>query len=362
MELYSPQFLNKSYKHWDKVKRPPYPPTPPDNYPTGFIEIINGRKKLCCPKCRKECATLPDYFNIKQEKRKIVNCIKCYQKYATKDFAIPPPPIYPGPVAGRCLWHAPLNIGLITNQKNLISYLKFNDDDISYDGKLDCGTEFCCIGMAPYKEGNIFMLDDYDKQIIVLDKYLDYRKRLLRLDSPGAIAFDPKGDLWISDSDSRIMKYSRKGKKLFEFRMKRERDDDDEPGKANLIAFDSRGNIYAGTKGMIRKYTDQGKLITKWKTSDIQLDLKINKDDVVFFVGDQLVLYSKDGNHLMTSTFSGYEYRGQDHRLAHPEGIAIFPDGKYYVAFPWEGTIKKYDHPYNIKESGIKPVTFTITP
>ncbi|MBI3680447.1 MAG: hypothetical protein HY235_08625 [Acidobacteria bacterium] len=87
-------------------------------------------------------------------------------------------------------------------------------------------------------------------------------------DGVADLAFQPNGDFYVADGyrNSRVIKFSRDGRYLFEWGKK-----GTEAGEFNLphtIVLDSNGRVYVGDREnkRIQIFTPEGKYITQWRT------------------------------------------------------------------------------------------------
>jgi len=133
-------------------------------------------------------------------------------------------------------------------------------------------------GLKIAPDGNIWTTD-YTRHIIV--KFSPEGRQLQLLGEPDVqkddkthfggvadLAFVPNGDFYVADGyrNSRVIKFDRSGKYLFEWGRK-----GTGPGEFNIvhaIAIDRQGKVYVGDREnqRIQIFTPEGKHITEWKT------------------------------------------------------------------------------------------------
>jgi streptogramin lyase len=155
------------------------------------------------------------------------------------------------------------------------------------------------------------------------------------------LAFQPNGDFYVADGyrNSRIVKFSRDGKYLFEWGKK-----GTGPGEFNLphaVALDSKGRVFVGDRenARIQIFTPEGKYITEWRHGKA-FGLALTANDEVWMTdarADRVVKINQKGE--LVDSF--------DMPVKHPEAegphmIAIDRDGGLLVTETSRTIVRKF--------------------
>lgn len=148
---------------------------------------------------------------------------------------------------------------------------------------------------------------------------------------PTDVAFTPNGDFYVSDGygNSRVVKFSREGRYLFEWGKKGTGE-----GEFNLphaVALDARGRVYVSDRSnnRIQIFDGDGKFLAQWANIDSFSGLQMTPDQRLWAAGgSEVVLLNLEGQKLGRLAPEG-RLPGQ---VEGAHGIALSNAGEIYVA------------------------------
>jgi sugar lactone lactonase YvrE len=164
------------------------------------------------------------------------------------------------------------------------------------------------------------------------------------LNGPNGIAFLPNGDFYVTDGykNSRIVKFSKDGKYLFEWGKRGKG-----PGEFNIphsLAIDAKGHIYVldRSNSRIQVFDSDGKYLEEWPEIRFAQYIGITKDRQYLWVGDaynnKLLKYDLEG-HLLDS-WGTFGVQPGDIWGIH--GLTVDSDGNLYTAEVFGGRPQKF--------------------
>jgi sugar lactone lactonase YvrE len=164
------------------------------------------------------------------------------------------------------------------------------------------------------------------------------------LNGPNGIAFLPNGDFYVTDGykNSRIVKFSKDGKYLFEWGNRGKG-----PGEFNIphsLAIDAKGHIYVidRSNSRIQVFDSDGKYLEEWPEIRFAQYIGITKDRQYLWVGDaynnKLLKYDLEG-HLLDS-WGTFGVQPGDIWGIH--GLTVDSDGNLYTAEVFGGRPQKF--------------------
>jgi DNA-binding beta-propeller fold protein YncE len=189
-------------------------------------------------------------------------------------------------------------------------------------------------------EGNIWIVDVGGHVVVKMNSQGRVIMQLGRKGVPGTghgnfylptdVAFAPNGDFYVADGygNSRVVKFSRDGRFLFEWGTK-----GSGPGEFLLphaVVLDQQGRVYVSDRESrrIEIFDSAGKFLTQWTNVGGFSGLAITKDQRIWAAGgDRVVILNLDGQ-VLTSLPPG-NLPGQ---VSAAHGIAVSQNGEIYVA------------------------------
>ncbi len=179
----------------------------------------------------------------------------------------------------------------------------------------------------------------------------------LHFDMPTDVAVCKDGSFYVSDGygNSRVVKFSKTGKYLFEWGTK-----GTAPGEFNTphaIDLDPKGNVYVADRenNRIQKFDGTGNFISEWKNTEAKqlYSLTIEKNGTDLYAVDYLF----DSNEIKGSDILFFNSKsGLDHRLGRSGGysghvcryhdIAVDKKGNLYVGDILGNKIQKFSRKY----------------
>jgi len=188
------------------------------------------------------------------------------------------------------------------------------------------------------------------KLLLTLGEYMISNNDQNHFARPTDVAFDSKGDVYISDGywNTRVVKYSKEGNYILEWGKP-----GDQPGEFNLphgIAIDSKDRIYVADRSnsRIQVFSSNGTFISELKGDDLGRPFGLavlNHRIYLIDGGDQpdktrsSVVIIPIGYDEIEKTFDA-TLRQDRQNLGHD--IAVGLDQSIYVADAWAKTIRKY--------------------
>ena len=189
-------------------------------------------------------------------------------------------------------------------------------------------------------EGNIWIVDVGGHVVVKMNPQGRVIMQLGRKGVPGAghanfylptdVAFAPNGDFYVTDGygNSRVVKFSRDGRYLFEWGTK-----GSGPGEFLLphaAVLDAQGRVYVADREnrRIEIFDANGKFLAQWANIGGFSGLAMTKDQRIWAAGGgQVLLLNLDGQ-VLSSLPSG-NLPGQ---VSAAHGIAVSSSGEVYVA------------------------------
>lgn len=187
-----------------------------------------------------------------------------------------------------------------------------------------------------------------------------------QFNNPKNIAIDPRGNLYVADSDNgRIQKFDASGKFLLQWGTKSPENQIGQPGAFNQpwgIATDKDGNVYVADtwNHRIQKFDANGKFIKTWgENGDTR---GIAQDQPTKFYGPRGIVLDAQASVYVTDTgnkrvlkftsngdpLGQYGGLGTDNGMfQEPVGIASDAQGNIFVADTWNQRIQKFDKNFN---------------
>jgi DNA-binding beta-propeller fold protein YncE len=178
----------------------------------------------------------------------------------------------------------------------------------------------------------------------------------LHFNRPTDIAVTEDGSFYVSDGyrNSRVIKFSKEGKYLFEWGRK-----GDKPGEFNIphaIDLDANGNVYVADRenNRIQEFDTNGKFVREWKDKSLSKLYSVTifpKNQHVFAVdylivldvaikGSNIIQFDTDGNVISEFGRSG-SYSGPTCRY---HDLVIDRDGNIYVGDILGNRIQKFTY------------------
>jgi tripartite motif-containing protein 71 len=248
------------------------------------------------------------------------------------------------------------NLVVADSKNNRLWLQKLDGTLIKKAGKLGTGEgqfkEPC--GVAVGKDGSIYVADTFftldEKGGLPWGRVQKFSKDLkfkaafgkseiapTDLFGPRAVAVDPSGNVWLSDTGNhRLVKYDADGKFIASFGKKGK-------GKGEFIepfglAFDAEGNAYVADRlnYRIQVLNSQGQYLREFKVAGWE-DTQINVEPYVAVDSQRKLVYVSDPTkkkihrYSLTGTNAKDITKSDSGDLSLPTGLALGPDGTLYI-------------------------------
>ena len=144
---------------------------------------------------------------------------------------------------------------------------------------------------------------------------------------PNGIAVDSSGNVYVTDGNSRVQKFSSSGTFITELSSKGT--GPDQFFRPTSIAVDSSGNVYVLDWGRVMKFTNTGAYVSQWREAGSDAG-QLNRPGGIA-VDSASNVYVIDNVRVEKFTASGSFIASWPSQLIYPSGVAVDSSGNVYV-------------------------------